>query len=88
MTQSRCRSCGEGILWAVTPGRRRIPLNLKPTKDGNIRLEVREGDLAPVALIGPPGSGTHTTHFVGCVHAKSWRRPPGAMTEANPKAKG
>jgi hypothetical protein len=74
---SACRSCGAPILWAVTPGGRRIPLDADPDDAGNIALDT--SSLKAVAVFVADADGTDTrpryrSHFASCPQAEGWRR--------------
>lgn len=79
---ARCRSCGAGVLWAVTELGRRIPLDDQPTADGNVVVTDHADDGTPVVRVltasdGVPSSPRrYLSHFVTCPQAKHWRRDP------------
>lgn len=37
---SKCKSCGDAILWAVTVESKRIPIDPVPSPDGNLVIQV------------------------------------------------
>lgn len=72
-----CRSCGAQIIWAVTQKNRNIPLDPVPVADGNITLEQRGAELAPLAIanaIRAPGILYYKSHFATCPNAANHRR--------------
>ena len=74
-----CRSCRAKIVWAETLKGKRIPLDAKPSEQGNIMLHERGTHRPPLALIvsKEQREGTQlrlfTSHFVTCPHADKWR---------------
>lgn len=81
-----CRSCAAPMLWVVTPGGKRNPLDLEPnTERGNVLVVEQEGDwrlgivvhdpdvLAEVRQLFP--ANVHTSHFATCPSADDHRRP-------------
>jgi hypothetical protein len=82
MKQDKCRSCGAAIIWSETIHGRRMPLDTKPTLEGNIILGFRHQQ-APLALIQTeqalaPLRAKHeklfVSHFVTCPQASGWRK--------------
>lgn len=80
---SRCASCGADITWAMTEAGKAIPIDTKPTPDGNITLHTPDGGGRPVAVVEIDGQTTldtdpdearYTTHFATCPHAPHWRK--------------
>lgn len=75
-----CRSCHAKIVWAVTPGGKRMPVDAAPVDDGNVLLDRRQDPpLATVIGGGPqlwdePGE-RHTSHFATCPDSDAHRRP-------------
>ena len=77
----RCGSCGAEVIWADTITGRRMPLDAKPTKDGNIILGTRHGQ-PPLALVQTAqtlerlkakGERLYTSHFATCPNASKHR---------------
>lgn len=72
-----CKSCQSPITWLHTVTGLRIPIDVQPVADGNIRVI---GDVAHVVgatidLLDPSDDGTrYVSHFVSCVDSRSWRR--------------
>lgn len=66
---ARCRSCGAEIVWAVTKGGKRVPIDFEQCDGGNVLLlpdgscrVLRAGDSAELLA-----SGTrHKSHFATC----------------------
>lgn len=83
---NRCRSCHAPIVWARTITGRRIPLDLEPATDGNVRLGLiggeevalvlTGGELAAAQIAGP----VYRTHFQSCPNAAKHRRTPRPRT--------
>ncbi len=74
--QLTCRSCGAPITFALTPKRRRIPLDVAPSPDGNLELKLIAGE--QYAFTVQPGSGSsplYKSHFATCPQAAQHRRP-------------
>jgi hypothetical protein len=77
---SRCRSCDEEIVWALTEAGNRMPLDPDPVVDGNLYLEpvaypgddpyrvraVRDGDIP---------AHRRVSHFATCPDADQHRKP-------------
>lgn len=71
-----CRSCDAPIRWVKTATGRSMPIDPKPTQDGN--LVIVDG----VAKIYKPGEDgalfapeKFLSHFASCPNAPAWRRP-------------
>lgn len=79
MKVSECSSCGAPVLWVVTEGGKRMPLDPDPSEAGNVvPLRTRDGLRARV-LSGsspepPAGTPRHVSHFVTCPAAAQYRR--------------
>lgn len=80
---SRCKSCGEEILWGrLTGSDRRIPLDVPgPQTAGNIvRVGAARDSGGPViryatkADPAPAGAETYISHHATCPDADSWRQ--------------
>jgi hypothetical protein len=74
-----CRSCGAPIFWAQTEQGRRIPLDAKPVRNGNLELYVPQGKHPVVGELltvsyREPGQGTYRAHFATCKYADLYRR--------------
>lgn len=79
---TRCSTCRADIIWAVTPGRKRIPIDAEPIAGGNIRLYGGKG--APIARVAEPMADMfddtddgvrYQSHFVRCPDAAEHRNP-------------
>jgi hypothetical protein len=73
---TRCGSCGAAIVWAITEGGGRMPVDAEPTPEGNLRLfRKREGGTLSVVVCAP-GSQPRLfrPHFATCPDTESWRR--------------
>ena len=55
---SECRSCGDEIVWMVTPNGKKIPVDAETVSDREAEVFDRE---------------TMTTHFQTCPQSKQWR---------------
>lgn len=68
-----CRSCGARIQWYRTDQGKKMPVNVTPSPNGNISIQV---DLLgePVAHVVSDGTGDRLAHFVTCPDAEQWRR--------------
>lgn len=78
---ARCRSCGAAIFFVVTDKHENMPVDLDPTKDGN--LSITEGIPKPTAVVltlgqaaGMRAAGlpTYKSHFATCPYADEFRR--------------
>ncbi len=81
LEQSVCKSpeCGAPIYWAIVDKtRKRIPVDVTPTKDGNIIF--RDGFAHYVTMFDQVGEhdARFTSHFATCPAAKEWRKPKGS----------
>ena len=79
MVVEKCRSCGSGIIWAITQTGKRIPVDADPTPDGSVRLVDEDGTVyARVRnknhAKDPTGTTLRTSHFATCPHAADWRK--------------
>jgi hypothetical protein len=73
ITEASCKSCGASIVWAVTEGGRRIPLDYEPIGRTVFRLvRTHEPSEPPMALTV---DAAYVTHFVTCPNAEQHRRP-------------
>ncbi len=77
-----CRSCGADIVWAITKGGKRMPVDAEPNPAGNVELTVGRSDSIPWATVHsqPPGmfddwvDRAHMPHFATCPDGESWRK--------------
>lgn len=81
--ECRAMTCRATLLWAETPKGKRIPLDPKPTLEGNIALELRPSrplDLAVtldkehLEMARSNGDALYTSHFATCPARKAFRR--------------
>ncbi len=90
-----CRSCGAPIRWAKTAAGKRMPLDVEPTRDGNVQLGwvggeqvaivlTREADRAGCLVDGIP---LYLSHFVTCPDSAALRRPSGPRTSGGKPVK-
>jgi hypothetical protein len=83
---STCRSCGAGIVWAVTAKGKRMPVDAEPHPDGNVTTVPNgAGRGTLLALVHPPGQQPldadeprYRSHFATCPQAAAHRHPRGA----------
>jgi hypothetical protein len=71
---SQCRSCGADIAWALTTNGKRIPVDVEPAENGNIRLRRVAGQV--LADVVKPGSERplRVSHFATCPDAARHRK--------------
>lgn len=87
---STCKTCGGQIIWARTNTGKRMPLDAKPTPEGNLILST--GELLPtVRTVGSaghkPGQSLYRSHLFTCKQATAHRQktpkkrlpPPGEV---------
>ncbi len=75
MKISKCRSCGEDIIWAMTPNNKQVPLNAKPVTAYCFVDQPDTGDDN-----GVPKTMTrqvYLSHFGTCPQAKKWSKKNG-----------
>ncbi|PKV80871.1 hypothetical protein [Nocardia fluminea] len=70
-----CRSCSQPIAWYRTPAWKRIPLDLAPSRGGNIVIDggVAVALSADALADSDPSVPRYLSHFATCPDAKSWR---------------
>lgn len=75
---TRCRSCEAPIVWALTPGGKRIPLDADPVPDGNAVIIERRAGVPVIELIDladvDAGAVRYRSHFATCPQANEWRK--------------
>lgn len=75
---STCRSCQAPIRWATTARGKAMPLDPRPTSDGNVVLDNQGAAvvLADEALAAMRDGGVplFTSHFATCPNANEHRR--------------
>lgn len=73
---AKCRTCGAPIVWVRTTNDKRMPLDVEPAPNGNIRMvdgvAVYASKDAPVE----PGEKLYLSHFVTCPDRDQHRKPP------------
>jgi hypothetical protein len=75
VTLTRCRSCGEEIVWAMTTAGRAVPINNRPKLGGNIELTYTAGAPPVAHVVKPvPGKVRFVSHFATCPDASMWKR--------------
>ena len=79
MSTSRCKACGNPILWArVTATGKMMPVDPEPRPDGNIELTRGRTPEATVHGQSPlgvdPDLTLYVSHFVTCPSADEFRR--------------
>lgn len=75
MKGETCKSCKALVLWALTKGGKRQPVDAAPASTGNLILEQRSGTLVSrvADLFDPPGD-RYMPHHATCPDAEQWRR--------------
>lgn len=82
---SKCRGCGAELVWGRTSNGKAIPLDAKPTIDGNVLLtgETRWGRLARILPkdelaiareLFESDRNLYLPHFASCPNASDFRR--------------
>ena len=81
MREGRCKSCGARIVWALTDGDKRMPVDAEPSARGNIKLvwipslneyrAVVQRDVKPDNVSKEP---LYLSHFASCAQAAQHRR--------------
>jgi len=66
-----CKSCGATILWAKTTLGKSIPVDEKPSPDGNLILT---NGIVQVVPVVHGAANRFTSHFATCPHADSHRK--------------
>ena len=75
--------CAAPIVWALTEGGRRIPLNPDPHPDGTVILTDHDGRTRARILTGPELPAQQTAwqaHWATCPASSTFRRRKGATT--------
>jgi len=82
---SACKSCGAEVRWAVSEStNKRMPLDYRPSLDGNIALRDGEdpfgdryarviGNREVLDQMRAEGASLYTSHFATCPNAKQHR---------------
>jgi hypothetical protein len=77
MNVTRCRSCGQKVIWAVTERGKHMPVDAEPHPAGNITLIPRPDGGATAHVLQKfesAGGELYRSHFVICPNASDWRR--------------
>lgn len=80
-----CRSCHIPVLWADTTVGERMPVDEKPTADGNVLLHITDDSPTPKLIAGvlnrgqaagarDRGERLYRSHFASCPNASGHRR--------------
>jgi hypothetical protein len=77
----RCSSCSKPILWGVTSKGKRIPIDVDPAPNGNIRLKI-DGAALRVDVLNfvqrdeakARGEPLYITHLASCVDGDQFRK--------------
>lgn len=73
---STCKSCGAEVIWKVTEGGKKTPIDAEPCEDGN--LFFFGSGAHPVSMIKPGlkfDGPRYKSHFATCPNAKQHRKP-------------
>jgi hypothetical protein len=71
------RGCGQPMVWVITLGGARMPIDPEPTPDGNIIFADSTWDVVRYLRKGeavPEGTARYRSHFASCPDAASFRR--------------
>ena len=77
LAYSTCQSCGARMLWCLTVGGKRMPLDEHPAEGGNVLIEQSDGIVRGRVLTGaelPHGGPAYVPHHRTCPAAAGWRR--------------
>lgn len=83
MDRGRCSPCGAEILWGLTEGLSKMPLNPDPSEDGNVVLRDVGGFVRLHVLTGaelPAQEDAYVPHHRTCKYAAEYRRRKGITT--------
>jgi len=72
---SFCQSCGAHIVWAITEGGKKMPVDSEPDPDGNLLLWTQGQEWRTKVIQGEWDGPRYRPHFATCPDAQSWRRP-------------
>jgi hypothetical protein len=73
---ARCRSCQAEIEWVLTERGKRMPVDIAPVDNGNLRVIGQAGDagnIVPVVSYVEVGDGDRISHFATCPQSDGWR---------------
>lgn len=76
---SACRSCGAPLLWVITDGGKRMPLDADPTPAGTFVVADRDRDALRVSYVAPDAlliddPPRYVSHYATCPDADRWRK--------------
>jgi len=77
LAYSTCQSCGARMLWCLTVGGKRMPLDEHPAEGGNVLIEQSDGIVRGRVLTGaemPHTGPAYVPHHRTCPAAADWRR--------------
>jgi len=74
---SRCKACGQEILWCISTKGNMMPVDPRPEPDGNLRL-IRRGSQPPIAEVkkGPDlldASDDGTRYYAHHMTCPNWK---------------
>jgi len=74
----QCKGCPARVAWCRTEKGKAIPIDLEPTKSGNIVLEQPDPRDAPIARVVRsnllPDTPRYVAHFATCSAAERFRK--------------
>ena len=70
---STCKSCGAPVIWKVTEGGKKIPIDPEPCEDGNLILFGTGAH--PLSMMKIWTGDKYKSHFATCPNAAAHRRP-------------
>lgn len=70
------RGCGAVVAWVKLGTGRRMPIDLDPAADGNVKLTgAGHAFILGKRAIEEDTGPRYVSHFRSCPHAEQWRRP-------------
>jgi hypothetical protein len=77
--ETRCRSCGAPVIWAVSAYGRKLPVDAHPAEAGQWWLTTDDPratvpNFRRVDLYTPAAAPRYTSHFATCPQADKWRK--------------
>lgn len=78
-----CKACGARMIWAVSPGGAKSPIDYEPSKDGNVLLLSPSGFGEVLAVVltkdgleraRARGMQLRTSHFSSCPQREEFKR--------------
>lgn len=70
---ARCKSCGAEIVWVKTRSGKRMPLDARPTPNGNLEIDLADCVYFVTPDLNAAGK-RYTSHFATCPNASEHRR--------------